>query len=382
METLSIDSHVYPVMRDSFWTNKQRQSHSLNEISYRACFKPQLAQYFIDKHSNEGDVVLDPFMGRGTTALQSALSGRVAYGSDINPLSEMLIKPRLSPPSIGAIVKRFRNIPNSAKITKADEEMLVFYHPDTLRHLLSLKKWFIKQEKIGKITLEDEWIRMVIMNRLSGHSSGFLSVKTMPPNQTISIDAQRKINEKHNRKAEKKDVLDLIVKKSKSLLRSGTLPTLLPNKEHKLRCADALNLDYINDGEVDLMVTSPPFMDVVDYAGDNWLRCWFAGIDTDTIAFDDKHSSVESWSEFVRDAFKEFARVIKKGGIAAFEVGEVKGGSIRLEENVINAIGGLPFKVEEILVNEQTFTKTANCWGVDNNAKGTNTNRIVIASRV
>ena len=382
METLSIDSHVYPVMRDSFWTNKQRQGHSLNEISYRACFKPQLAQYFIDKHSNEGDVVLDPFMGRGTTALQSALSGRVAYGSDINPLSEMLIKPRLSPPSIGAIVKRFRNIPNSAKITKADEEMLVFYHPDTLRHLLSLKKWFIKQEKIGKITLEDEWIRMVIMNRLSGHSSGFLSVKTMPPNQTISIDAQRKINEKHNRKAEKKDVLDLIVKKSKSLLRSGTLPTLLPNKEHKLRCADALNLDYINDGEVDLMVTSPPFMDVVDYAGDNWLRCWFAGIDTDTIAFDDKHSSVESWSEFVRDAFKEFARVIKKGGIAAFEVGEVKGGSIRLEENVINAIGGLPFKVEEILVNEQTFTKTANCWGVDNNAKGTNTNRIVIASRV
>lgn len=381
METLSIDSHVYPVMRGSFWTNKQRQGHSLNEISYRACFKPQLAQYFIDKHSNEGDVVLDPFMGRGTTALQSALSGRVAYGSDINPLSEMLIKPRLSPPSIESIVKRFRSIPNSAKITKADEELLVFYHPDTLRHLLSLKKWFIKQEKIGKITLEDGWIRMVIMNRLSGHSSGFLSVKTMPPNQTVSIDAQRKINEKHNRKAEKKDVLDLIVKKSKSLLRSGTLPVLSPNKEHKLRCADALNLDYIDDGEVDLMITSPPFMDVVDYAGDNWLRCWFAGIDADTIAFDDRHSSVESWSEFVRDAFKEFARVIKKGGMAAFEVGEVKGGSIKLEENVINAIGGLPFKVEKILVNEQTFTKTANCWGVDNNAKGTNTNRIVIASR-
>ena len=382
METLSINSHVYPVMRDSFWTNKQRQGHSLNEISYRACFKPQLVQYFIDRHSNEGEVVLDPFMGRGTTALQSALSGRVAYGSDINPLSEMLIRPRLSPPSIGAIVKRFRSIPNNAKITKTDEEMLVFYHPDTLRHLLSLKKWFIKQEKKGKLTLEDEWIRMVIMNRLSGHSSGFLSVKTMPPNQTISIDAQRKINEKHNRKAEKKDVLDLIVKKSKSLLRSGTLPTLFPNKEHKLRCADALNLDYIDDSEVDLMVTSPPFMDVVDYAGDNWLRCWFAGIDTDTIAFDDKHSSVESWSEFVRDAFKEFARVIRKGGIAAFEVGEVKGGSIKLEENVINAIGGLPFKVEEILVNEQTFTKTANCWGVDNNAKGTNTNRIVLARRV
>ncbi len=31
-----------------------------------------------------------------------------------------------------------------------------------------------------------------------------------------------------------------------------------------------------------------------------------------------------------------------------------------------------------ILINEQQFTKTANCWGVDNGTKGTNTNRIVL----
>jgi hypothetical protein len=31
-----------------------------------------------------------------------------------------------------------------------------------------------------------------------------------------------------------------------------------------------------------------------------------------------------------------------------------------------------------ILINDQTFTKTSNCWGVDNNSKGTNTNRIVV----
>jgi hypothetical protein len=29
-------------------------------------------------------------------------------------------------------------------------------------------------------------------------------------------------------------------------------------------------------------------------------------------------------------------------------------------------------------VHAQEFTKTANCWGVDNNSKGTNTNRIVV----
>jgi hypothetical protein len=31
-----------------------------------------------------------------------------------------------------------------------------------------------------------------------------------------------------------------------------------------------------------------------------------------------------------------------------------------------------------VLINDQEFTKTANCWGVDNNSKGTNTNRIVV----
>ena len=34
-----------------------------------------------------------------------------------------------------------------------------------------------------------------------------------------------------------------------------------------------------------------------------------------------------------------------------------------------------------VMVNQQEFTKTANCWGVRNNAKGTNTNRIVVLRR-
>ncbi|MCY4038839.1 MAG: DNA methyltransferase [Hyphomicrobiales bacterium] len=373
-------SHSYPVKYGEFWTNKQRQGHSLNEISYRACFKPQLPQYFIDRYSKEGDIVLDPFMGRGTTLVQSALNGRIAYGSDINPLSEMLTSPRLSPPLLNSVTERFRQIPNNAKIGKEDEDLLVFYHPKTLRHLLSLKSWFIERDKSGDITGEDKWIRMVIANRLSGHSPGFLSVKTMPPNQSISVKQQRKINEKHGRAPEEKDVLDIVLRKSKSLLRSGSVPSLFSRK-HKLRCCDATSLDYIKDGEVDLAITSPPFMNVVDYAQDNWLRCWFVGIDEKNIAFDDFHSSVESWKDFVRKAFKEFARVTRRGGYVAFEVGEVRNGSINLEEKVVEAIEGLSFVVEEVLVNVQEFTKTSNCWGVKNNEGGTNTNRIVVARR-
>ena len=373
-------SHSYPVKYGEFWTNKQRQGHSLNEISYRACFKPQLPQYFIDRYSKEGDVVLDPFMGRGTTPIQSALNGRIAYGSDINPLSEILTSSRLSPPCQESVIERFRQIPKDAVISKDDEDLLVFYHPQTLQHLLGLKKWFIERSEAGDITSEDKWIRMVVASRLSGHSPGFLSVKTMPPNQTISVKQQRKINEKHGRTPEKKDVLDIVLRKSKSLLRSGTLPSSF-FLQHKLRCCGATNLDYIEAGEVDLIITSPPFMNVVDYAQDNWLRCWFMGIDEKNIAFD-SHSSVEGWKSFVREVFKEFSRVIKHEGYVAFEVGEVKNGSINLEKKVIEAIEGLPFVVEEVLINRQEFTKTSNCWGVNNNESGTNTNRIVVARRV
>src|ERR1700722_6458117 len=87
---------------NEFWTARQRQAHRLHEISYRACFKPQLPEFFIARLSAPGDCVHDPFMGRGTTPIQAALMGRRAIGVDANPLSVALARPRLAPPSLEA----------------------------------------------------------------------------------------------------------------------------------------------------------------------------------------------------------------------------------------------------------------------------------------
>lgn len=65
----------------------------------------------------------------------------------------------------------------------------------------------------------------------------------------------------------------------------------------------------------------------------------------------------------------------------AFEVGEVRGGRLLLERLVWRAAEGLPFIRLVVMVNRQSFTKTANCWGVDNNRRGTNSNRIVLLRR-
>ena len=70
-----------PVFANEFWTSKQRAAHSLHEISYRACFKPQLPRFFITRLTDPGDLVFDPFMGRGTTPLEAAFLGRETLGA-------------------------------------------------------------------------------------------------------------------------------------------------------------------------------------------------------------------------------------------------------------------------------------------------------------
>ena len=128
------------------------------------------------------------------------------------------------------------------------------------------------------------------------------------------------------------------------------------------------------------MVTSPPFLDIVQYADDNWLRSWFAGIDAAAVDVA-PYRSEAAWQGMVRETLRELARVLEPGGHVAFEVGEVRGGRVLLERLVWEAAEGLPFERLFVMVNQQAFTKTANCWGVRNNAKGTNTNRIVVMRR-
>src|SRR5271157_3570173 len=135
----------------------------------------------------------------------------------------------------------------------------------------------------------------------------------------------------------------------------------------------------INSDTVQLVVTSPPFLDVVKYAQDNWLRCWFNAIDLNTITSKiTLLRSTEEWSAFIGEVFKELYRVTRSGGWVAFEVGEVRQGTVNLDEIVVPLGLEAGFEVQGILINAQKFTKTANIWGVSNNAKGTNSNRIAL----
>lgn len=374
-----------PVFVNEFWTAKQRDGRNLHEISYRACFKPSLVRFFLERFSDPGDRVYDPFMGRGTTLLEAALRGRKVAGCDINPLARILLAPRLEVPVLAAVEARLNSLEWRRWESEAiDEELLVFFHEDTLRQIYSLRQYLLERTAAGTIDAVDRWIQMVATNRLTGHSPGFFSVYTLPPNQATSVVAQRKINAKRQQTPPPRNVATIINKKTKTLLSDLTA-------EDRRRLAEAASDAWIVTGSADataglpeasisLIVTSPPFLNVVDYKGDNWLRCWFNGLDAAAVPIWQLRKA-EAWEKAMERVFVALHRLLKPGGWIAFEVGEIRKGTVLMENLVVPAARRAGLETVALLINQQEFTKTAKCWGVDNLTKGTNTNRVIILSK-
>ena len=371
-----------PAVHAELWTAGQRRAAAIHEISYRACFKPQLPAYFIERHTKAGDVVYDPFSGRGTTAIEAALHGRKVIANDVNPLSARLAAPRLSVPTLAAVEARLAEIPRTARVPKTPD-LGMFFERKTLREILGLRQWLSTRRAAGTADATDEWIGMVATNRLTGHSPGFFSVYSFPPNQAVSARQQLRINAQRGQAPGYRDTHALILKKSRALLRGMDKVALkrlrAAGSSARFLTGDARHTPQIASGSVALTVTSPPFLDVVDYAGDNWLRGWFNSLPVARIAAAiTVPSTLPQWSLVMGAVLQELHRITRPGGVVAFEVGEVKKGAIKLDEAVLPLGLAAGFTCEAVLINSQRFTKTANIWGVANNTGGTNSNRIVV----
>lgn len=382
IEFIKDKGNKYPKYINEYWTSKQRQACSIHEIAYRACFKAQLPRFFINLLTHENDIVYDPFSGRGTTVIEAALMGREIISNDINPLNKILSQPRLNIPTIEELQTRLNDIP-LITIKKPDIDLSMFYHKQTITEILSLRDYLKNRKANNKEDFIDQWIRMVATNRLTGHSSGFFSVYTLPPNQAVSPNSQIKINKKRSQSPTYRDIKKLILKKSKSLLKDISIDQIKQlrkiSKSAKFLISDASQTKSIKSNSVQLTVTSPPFLNIVQYADDNWLRCWFNDINISEVEKNiTTPKSLDDWCEIMGKVFEELFRITKNNGSVAFEVGEIRSGKINLDEHVIPLGLNAGFKCNGVVINQQTFTKTSNIWGVDNNSKGTNSNRIVL----
>ena len=198
----------------------------------------------------------------------------------------------------------------------------MFFDERTLNQICRLRAYLAERRATGRADKVDSWIQMVAINRLTGHSKGFFSVYTLPPNQAASIESQRKINARRGQRPECRDVAQLILRKTRTLLRDAEAQ--VPTGRSRGFFQQAIDAPFDYDGPpVALAVTSPPFMDIVNYKRDNWMRCWFVGVDPDAIRITQTRKLAE-WKELVRGALENVAAIVRPRGVFAFEVGEIR----------------------------------------------------------
>ena len=382
LEHFELEGMRVPRFFNEYWTSKQRQNNPIHEVSYRACFKAELPRFFIKLLTKEKDVIYDPFAGRGTTIIEAALLNRNIIANDINPLSTILSKPRLFIPSYDEVEERLNKL-KFRKGLQADIDLSMFYHPHTESEIVSLRDYLIKRKRNEVEDFIDSWIRMIATNRLTGHSKNFFSVYTLPPNQAVTQERQKKINNQRKQKPDYKDVKYIILKKTRDLTSGLNKKYIIQLKTIGLKARflnnDARATPEIKSNSVNLTVTSPPFLNIVNYSEDNWLRCWFNNIDANEVAQNITIAKkLEDWEKVMGEVFQELYRITKRGGHVAFEVGEVRSGKVKLDEHIVPLGLKAGFECLGVVINLQKFTKTANIWGISNNAVGTNTNRIVV----
>lgn len=295
----------------ALWDLKQKQGPALHRIcAYMASFPPQLPAFFLDRYP-AAKTVLDPFCGRGTTLLEASMRGKVAHGCDLFSVARALSKVKLRCPPREEVLEQIDALDLTDDAPPLPEDFEPFYHPDTWRQLWNLRE-----------SLPDSAVTALALGRMHGHSPGFFSsftfnVVSLPPHRA------RALNEKHGTPPERRDV--------KAILR-GAAKRFIPEAGHHGRgavhAADARSVP-LADGSVDLVITSPPFLDVVDYEGVNWLRSWFIepnpcfrpSIDTEppTVLAD-----VGAYLIFLAEVLEELRRVLAPGGTIVFEVGPIK----------------------------------------------------------
>ncbi len=108
--------------------NTKRDSNRLHSIcSYMAMFPPSIPRYFIETCTDPGDLVLDPFSGRGTTPLEACLHGRIGIGNDLNPLAYYLTKAKVSIPSYENVLLRLAELEQGYIPIRGSEALLRKY---------------------------------------------------------------------------------------------------------------------------------------------------------------------------------------------------------------------------------------------------------------
>ncbi|HET9344066.1 MAG TPA: DNA methyltransferase [Candidatus Limnocylindrales bacterium] len=401
------------------WKDQQRLwGHSFHPMcSYLASFPAALAHAFIARYSRRGDVVLDPFSGRGTTPLQASAEGRVGVGNDLNPFAHLLTAAKVEPASPAeartrlaalrlawaadsaawfALAERVQVdaatlIPRAGTRTDAHDgvepvpaEVALAFHPRTLAQLLLVRT------SLDLDRPTDRFLAAGITGILHGKSASYLS-EIMPNTFSMAPRYVRDFAARTAFRSPERDVFDCLELKLGRLYRHASPPApgialLGDARDVASRARAELRRRGLPD-RARLVVTSPPYLRVVKYGYYNWLRTWFLGFDAKAIdaTLDDAHHR-EPYLAFLRDVLSDLREALTDDAVVVLVIGDVEfdrgrpiRGAIGLAERVWEtAAEPEGYRLAGVALDDvAAHRKMTKLWG-DEAGRATKTDRLLV----
>ncbi len=347
------------------WKDQQRLwGHSFHPMcSYLASFPAGLAHAMIARYTRPGDVVLDPFSGRGTTPLQACAEGRIGVGNDLNPFAHVLTAAKVDPPSKAEVKIRMAALrlawaavapewnelasavasgsdpgivvpgpgsrpvgPAGASAGRPDApvpaEVALAFHPRTLAQVLFLRAGLDPDDRI------DRFVLATLTGILHGKSGSYLSA-VMPNTFSMAPRYVRDFVARTGFRSPERDAFGLLDDKIRRLYRQPVPPVrgialLGDARDSGVRFREALRARGLPE-RARLVVTSPPYLRVVKYGYYNWLRLWLLGYDAAAIddLLDDAHHR-DAYLAFMREVLSGLRSALTDDAVVALVIGDVE----------------------------------------------------------
>jgi site-specific DNA-methyltransferase (adenine-specific) len=345
-----------------------------------AMFPPTLPHTFIRWLTDEGDVVYDPFSGRGTTVLEACLLGRVGLGSDASPLACVLSAAKAQPSNSNAlngrlaVLRRDYRVPGTAEVPK---HIRILFAEKTLEQLVWLRA------ELSMARAKDRYLMAVLLGilhlnaRTDGTPRG-LSV-AMPNTFSMAPGYVSRYVKAHKLAPPKVDVFDALETRIAALGPVGRV----------FRAGKVWRQDVRRPirwpagvGKAKLVFSSPPYLQVMKYGKMNWLRLWMLG--QEPAAVDEKlfaSASVPRYLEFMREALRSIRSCVRDDGYVCLVIGDVRRGEeqINLAQLVVEScVAGTGFRVLRTVDDHLPIEhKVSRIWG-DTKGRATKVDRILI----
>ena len=289
-----------------------------------AMFPPSIPHTFIRWLTNENDVVYDPFSGRGTTAFEASLLGRVAYASDLNPLASVLSGAKISTPRRWEVRRRLRGLRSTLKASRISGEpeyIRVLFAKDTLRQLLWLRETLDREDRVDRFILA---MLLGVLHRNAGKQGVARGLTVAMPNTfSMAPGYVSRYIEEHELKPPDVDVIAFLEDR---LDKYELGDDLAGRKRGFIWEQDAGRpvVGPVRKNKAKLIFTSPPYLQAILYGKFNWIRLWLLGEQpraVDRSLF--TSTSPKKYEAFMSNTIRNLSKCLRPDGYLCFVVGDV-----------------------------------------------------------